>query len=80
VREAASRIPDPAAPGDPSGGWSTVQVVAQAAGMDSAAWRRTGTHEVFGELDVAGLLREAHKHDLEHLADLERRRGTAPDA
>jgi len=48
-------------------------LVARARAMDADAWRRTGTHEVFGELDAAGLLRETHRHDLEHVEDLERR-------
>lgn len=51
----------------------------QAAGLDAVAWRRTGTHDVFGELDAEGLLREALAHDLEHLADLERRAREAGD-
>lgn len=51
----------------------------QAAGLDAAAWRRTGTHDVFGELDAEGLLREALAHDLEHLDDLERRAREAAD-
>lgn len=51
----------------------------QAAGLDAAAWRRTGSHDVFGELDAEGLLRQALAHDLEHLADLERRARAAAD-
>jgi hypothetical protein len=48
-------------------------LVERAVAMDADAWRHTGTHAVFGELDVEGLLREALKHDLEHVEDLERR-------
>ena len=46
-------------------------LVAQVTALDTAGWRRTGTHAVFGELDAEGLLRQALSHDLEHLADLE---------
>ncbi len=41
--------------------------------LNDPGWARIGTHAVFGVLDVAGLVREAVKHDEEHLADLERR-------
>ena len=41
-----------------------------AGGLPAEAWGRTGTHDVLGELDVAGLLREALVHDEEHLAAL----------
>jgi hypothetical protein len=47
------------------------------AALDDAGWARTGTHATFGVLDVAGLMREALKHDGEHLADLERRTAAA---
>ena len=33
-------------------------------------WARTGTHDTYGELDVAGLLTVAADHDDEHLASL----------
>ena len=33
-------------------------------------WARTGVHETYGRLDVAGLLRVAIDHDEEHLAGL----------
>ncbi len=39
-------------------------------GLDEEGWARTGTHETFGVLDVAGLLHEALAHDEEHLAQL----------
>jgi hypothetical protein len=45
--------------------------------LDEAGWSRSGTHETFGLLDVAGLLRVAHDHDLEHLGALERMAGIA---
>jgi hypothetical protein len=33
-------------------------------------WTRTGTHDTFGVLDVAGLMTVAADHDEEHLASL----------
>lgn len=41
--------------------------------LDQAGWARSGTHAVYGRLDVAGLLGVASDHDEEHL------RGIAPD-
>jgi hypothetical protein len=35
-------------------------------------WARTGTHDTYGVLDVAGLMTVAADHDDEHLASLER--------
>jgi hypothetical protein len=35
-------------------------------------WARTGTHDTYGELDVAGLMMVAADHDEEHLASLGR--------
>jgi hypothetical protein len=35
-------------------------------------WDRRGTHDTFGELDVAGLMTIAADHDDEHLASLRR--------
>jgi hypothetical protein len=35
-------------------------------------WSRTGTHDTFGVLDVAGLMTVAANHDDEHLASLRR--------
>jgi hypothetical protein len=35
-------------------------------------WSRTGTHDTFGVLDVAGLMTVAADHDDEHLASLQR--------
>ncbi len=46
--------------------------LARVAALDEAGWARAGTHETYGRLDVAGLLRLAHDHDLEHLATLDR--------
>jgi hypothetical protein len=34
-------------------------------------WSRTGTHDTFGVLDVAGLMTKAAEHDDEHIASLE---------
>jgi hypothetical protein len=33
-----------------------------------AGWERSGVHEVYGRLDVAGLMRKAVTHDEEHIA------------
>jgi hypothetical protein len=44
--------------------------VALARSLDDEAWARTGLHETFGPLDAGGVLREAAKHDEEHLAGL----------
>jgi len=38
--------------------------------FDDQGWARTGMHDTFGRLDVAGLLRRAIDHDDEHLAGL----------
>jgi hypothetical protein len=48
--------------------------VATVRALDEAGWERYGTHETYGRLDVAGLLRLAIDHDVEHLASL----GTSP--
>jgi DinB superfamily len=42
-------------------------------GLGADGWRRTGTHDTFGLLDVAGLMAVAADHDDEHLASLETR-------
>jgi len=39
--------------------------------FDGQGWSRTGIHDAFGRLDVAGLLRLAIDHDEEHLAGLQ---------
>ena len=46
--------------------------VAYVRALDEAGWTRSGTHETYGRLDVAGLLRLAIDHDEEHLAGIER--------
>lgn len=38
--------------------------------LDNEGWERRGTHRVYGELDVMGLMEQALKHDGEHLATL----------
>lgn len=38
--------------------------------LDDDGWSRRGTHQTYGELDVAGLLRVALDHDDHHLAAL----------
>ncbi len=38
--------------------------------LDDAGWARSGTHAVYGRLDVAGLLRVAMDHDEEHLRSI----------
>jgi hypothetical protein len=40
--------------------------------IPGAGWARTGTHDTFGVLDVAGLMAVAADHDDEHLASLTR--------
>jgi hypothetical protein len=40
--------------------------------LGPAGWARTGTHDTYGVLDVAGLMTVAADHDDEHLASLER--------
>jgi len=40
--------------------------------LGPAGWARTGTHDTFGVLDVAGLMEKALDHDDEHLASLRR--------
>ena len=39
-------------------------------GLGPDGWARTGTHDTFGTLDVAGLMEKAADHDDEHLASL----------
>ena len=39
-------------------------------GLDDAGWERRGRHATFGVLDVAALMRIAHDHDEEHLAQI----------
>ena len=46
------------------------KTVAMVRALDEAGWARSGTHETYGRLDVAGLLRLAIYHDSEHLAGL----------
>lgn len=38
--------------------------------LDEAGWARVGHHATFGELDVAGLVRNAIDHDAAHLSGL----------
>jgi hypothetical protein len=38
--------------------------------LGTDGWARTGTHDTFGVLDVAGLMSVAADHDDEHLASL----------
>ena len=38
--------------------------------LGSEGWARTGTHDTYGLLDVAGLMTVAADHDDEHLASL----------
>lgn len=50
-------------------------IVDQLKALDAAGWERTGTHAVFGQLDVAGLCRRTLEHDAEHLTEMLRRAG-----
>ena len=38
--------------------------------LGADGWARTGVHETFGRLDVAGLMEKALDHDDEHIASL----------
>jgi hypothetical protein len=46
------------------------KTVATIRALDEAGWARFGTHERYGRLDVAGLLRVAIDHDEQHAASL----------
>ena len=46
------------------------KTVAAVRALDDAGWARFGTHETYGHLDVAGLLRLAIDHDAGHAASL----------
>ena len=48
--------------------------------LGPVGWARTGTHDTFGELDVAGLMTIAADHDDEHLASLDRDRAAGTHA
>jgi len=41
-------------------------------GLGPDGWTRTGTHDTFGVLDVAGLMTKPIEHDDEHIASLRR--------
>lgn len=47
--------------------------VATVRALDEAGWARSGTHAIYGRLDVAGLLRVAIEHDADHLAGIAER-------
>jgi hypothetical protein len=40
--------------------------------LGDEGWDRAGVHEVYGRLDVAGLIRRALAHDDEHIASFDR--------
>jgi hypothetical protein len=46
------------------------KTVATVRALDEAGWARFGTHETYGRLDVAGLVRLANDHDAAHAASL----------
>lgn len=46
------------------------KTVATVRALDDAGWARFGTHETYGRLDVAGLLRLAVDHDQSHLESI----------
>ncbi|MFL5650098.1 MAG: DinB family protein, partial [Chloroflexota bacterium] len=46
------------------------KTVATVRALDEAGWARFGSHETYGRLDVAGLLRLAIDHDEGHAAAL----------
>ncbi len=43
------------------------ETVATVAGFTDDDWTRSGTHDTYGVLDVAGLLRLAIDHDEDHV-------------
>jgi hypothetical protein len=47
---------------------SRAETVAQLDALDDAGWAKTGVHERYGRLDVAGLMQRALDHDEEHIA------------
>jgi hypothetical protein len=47
-----------------------MSTVAMLDALGPDGWRRTGTHDTFGVLDVAGLMTVAADHDDEHLESL----------
>jgi hypothetical protein len=63
-------------PGEPDAGLEGVLAVYAAERaltidkLTALDWSRTGTHETFGTLDVAGLMTKAIDHDDEHVAGL----------
>lgn len=44
-------------------------------GLDDAGWHRVGTHAIYGQLDIIGLMEIALDHDMDHLARLKRQPG-----
>ncbi len=46
------------------------RTVATVIALDDAGWARAGNHDVYGRLDVAGLLQVAIDHDAEHVRSL----------
>ncbi|HEY7130877.1 MAG TPA: DinB family protein, partial [Candidatus Limnocylindrales bacterium] len=51
---------------------SRASTLAMLDALGDAGWVRRGTHDTYGELDVAGLMAVAADHDDEHLASLRR--------
>jgi hypothetical protein len=47
---------------------SRARVLAKLDALDDAGWARSGVHQTYGRLDVAGLMRRALDHDEEHIA------------
>jgi DinB superfamily len=47
---------------------SRAETVAKLDALDAAGWARSGVHERYGRLDVAGLMQRALDHDEEHIA------------
>jgi DinB superfamily len=52
------------------------RTVAAVRALDDDGWARFGTHETYGVLDVAGLLRLANDHGEEHLEGLRQPRAS----
>src|SRR5262245_56288096 len=52
---------------------SRAKTVAMLDELGGSGWEKVGIHDVYGRLDVAGLMRKAVTHDDEHVASLQAR-------
>jgi hypothetical protein len=51
------------------------EIVAYLRSLDHASWIRTGTHAVYGPMDVTAMCKKMLEHDREHLAEIQKRSG-----